>query len=109
MTNRNDITRQVEELLGSDGSPEMAAALLPHLEDAGAITFDADRGYEMTESFDDEFAGALAAVIEVREIEWKWGPGNIPKSELITPAVDIPAQEDDIELGLPCREEVRHA
>lgn len=63
MTDRNNITRKIEELLGSDGSPEMAAALLPHLESAGAITFDAARGYEMAESFDDEFAAALVAVM----------------------------------------------
>ena len=67
MTNRNDITRQIEQLLGSDGSPEMAAALLPRLESTGAITFDASCGYQMADSFDDEFSGALAAAIkEVR-------------------------------------------
>lgn len=64
MTDRNDIIRQIEELLGSEGSPEMAAALLPHLESAGAITFDASRGYEMAENFDHEFAVVLSTVIE---------------------------------------------
>ena len=46
--------------------------------------------------------------VEVREIEWKWGPGDVPKSPVVrkiadasgAPVIELPIHEDD---------EVRHA
>lgn len=64
MTTKTEITRQIEELLGSEGTPELAAELLPHLEQAGVIIFDASRGYQTTDRFDAEFGVALARLIE---------------------------------------------
>jgi hypothetical protein len=47
MTDKNQIREQVEELLGSEGSPEMAEALVATLESHGYITFDGQYGYEL--------------------------------------------------------------
>lgn len=65
MTTKTDITRQIEELLGSEGSPELAAAMLERLEAADAVTFDAARGYQMADGFDEAFPVALAQCVEV--------------------------------------------
>lgn len=66
MTTKTDITRQIEELLGSEGSPELAAAMLERLEAVEAVTFDAARGYQMTDTFDAFFDAALTAVANIQ-------------------------------------------
>lgn len=63
MTDKRDITRQIEELLGSEGSTEMAAAMLERLETMNAVVFDPAAGYTMTDSFDEAFPVALAAEV----------------------------------------------
>ncbi len=63
MTDRDDITRQVEELLGSEGSHELAELMVGRLIEVGGIEFDAQIGYERAESFPAEFERALDASI----------------------------------------------
>jgi hypothetical protein len=45
MTTKTDITRQIEERLGSEGSLQMAAQMFDALEAVGAIAFRADFGF----------------------------------------------------------------
>jgi hypothetical protein len=47
MTDKNDIIRQIEDLLGPEGSRDLAEAMLPILKRRGYVTFDADSGYEL--------------------------------------------------------------
>jgi hypothetical protein len=53
MTARRDILRQIEEGLGSEGSPEIAEQMLDALQTAGAIGFDAQDGYSFVRFADD--------------------------------------------------------
>jgi hypothetical protein len=50
MTDRNEIIRQVEERLGSGGTPRLAEAMFIELKDLGYIVFDPALGY----MFEDE-------------------------------------------------------
>jgi hypothetical protein len=51
MTDKNEIIRRIEELLGSEGSHEQAANMLPALKAAGLVTFDASAGFEFAPQF----------------------------------------------------------
>lgn len=55
MTDRNDITRQIEDLLGSEGTHGEAASITEALIENGGITFDPQYGYERSEDFDSKF------------------------------------------------------
>lgn len=70
MTNRNDITRQIQELLGSEDSFEVAQDMLEWLEAHQAVTFDAARGYEMIDEpeFSRIFDSGLAIVAMSKEV-----------------------------------------
>lgn len=53
MTDRNGIIDQIEELLGSEGSRELAEAMLPILQKDGYVTFDAQNGFTLSPLPDD--------------------------------------------------------
>lgn len=53
MTDKNDILRQIEAGLGSEGSTQLALAMLDELKANGGIQFWADSGYQFTD--EDEF------------------------------------------------------
>lgn len=70
------------------------------------------RDAEEAQAYAQAMLGATGPV-EVREIEWKWGPGGVRKSPLILArpdAIDIPVVAlwgKEVELlGIPRREEV---
>jgi hypothetical protein len=63
MTNRNDMIRQIEEMLGGEGSPEMAEAMFNQLKAAGDVTFDAARGFVMNGD-ESAWGYALTAALE---------------------------------------------
>jgi len=62
MTNRINMIRQVEECLGSEGNRIMAEFMLERLEAAGHIAFDAARGYQWSDEWDDDHPAWNAAV-----------------------------------------------
>lgn len=68
MTDRLEILRQVEEMLGPEGSPDQAQALLPVLERHGHVTFDSQIGYTLTMPDWDDL-GELNALIAEAEAE----------------------------------------
>ena len=49
MTDRNQIINEVEELLGSEGSHDLAEAMVEALQTQGYITFDEHHGYVLAE------------------------------------------------------------
>lgn len=48
MTDKNGIINHIEDLLGSEGSTALAAAMLPLLERDGHVTFNGHDGYVMS-------------------------------------------------------------
>ena len=59
MTTKTDMLRQIEERLGSEGSPQMAAEMFEALEAVGAIAFRADFGFHFVG--EDRESGAFTA------------------------------------------------
>ena len=50
MSDQRDIIRQLEEMLGSEESPEMAELMFVKLKSSGHIEFDAQDGYSFVRS-----------------------------------------------------------
>lgn len=67
MTDRLEILRQVEEMLGPEGTPEQAQALLPILERHGHVTFDPTYGYALTMPDWDDCGELNALIAESQE------------------------------------------
>lgn len=51
MTTKHDMISRIESLLGPEGCTELAEAMLPHLEAARLISFDAQDGYYFNERY----------------------------------------------------------
>jgi len=68
MTDRRDIIRQVEEMLGSEGSNEMAAQMLVELRSSGIIKFDEQSGYTLNQDCESAWDAALQKVIVEQEV-----------------------------------------
>jgi hypothetical protein len=62
VTDKNNMIRQVEELLGSEGTHEDAVRMFDALRTAGTITFDATSGFEMAEVDEVDWQRLLARV-----------------------------------------------
>jgi hypothetical protein len=64
MTDRNEITRQIEELLGANGSHALAVAMLESLERHGCVQFNAASGYHWATDETGEVIGWADALRE---------------------------------------------
>ena len=68
MSDQRDIIRQLEEMLGSEGSPEMAELMFVELKSSGIITFDERGGYALTQDCEAAWDAALQKAIEEQEV-----------------------------------------
>lgn len=69
MSDQRDIIRQLEEMLGSGGSPEMAELMFVELKSSGIITFDERGGYTLTHDCEPAWDAALQSAIEKQAVQ----------------------------------------